>query len=137
MAPDLEMRIFVRGLDWDRARRVARATRVEGAMPVSAVRRPLLLRDRVPRFQTFAVHDLLAESADRNADTWDMSPERLPQFVRTLEILFAQIAEEFAVEVAWTGNMATEERTVSREEMLDAVRQGKLGTRTRYRVLAS
>ena len=132
MAPDLEMRVFVRGLDRKRALRIAAATQIEGAVPMYGP--SLLFGGRVPQLHSFAVHDLLADSADWNSETWDMDPERLPELARTLEILFAQIPEELAVEVAWIGVEATDESAVSRGEMLDIARHGKIGTRTRYRI---
>ena len=137
MSPDLQMRILVSGLDRDRAERIVRATQAEEAVPVSTRPRRSLLHAQPPSLVSWAVHDLLADSADWNAETWDMEADKLPRLVRTFEILFAQIPEEFTVEVMWVGEEATEERMVSREQMIDLIRRGKLGTTVRYRIQAA
>src|SRR5207248_1117375 len=111
VSPDLLMQIFVQNLAWDRARRIARATRVDDAVPVHA-ERDFPFFGRRGELWTFAVHDLLADSADWNAETWDMEPAELPRLVRTLEILFVQIPEEFAVQVTWSGDRAEQELAV-------------------------
>jgi hypothetical protein len=123
------MTVLIRNLNWDRARTIARATQVEGAVPIYAHRFPVGL-------WTFAVHDLLASSATETAETWDMKAAEMPRLVRTLEVLFEHIPEEFGVEVIWGGN-ALEERNVSRREMLGTARRGKIGTRVRYRIQAA
>jgi hypothetical protein len=137
MSPDLEMRILVHNLDWDRAERIARATQVEGAVPISTGLRRVLFWKLRPRLLSGGVHDLLAESADWNAETWDMEATELPRLVRTFEILFDQIPEEFGVEVMWAGDEATEERTVSRQHLLEIAMEGKFGTTVRYRLHAA
>src|SRR4051794_31771446 len=115
------MYVLVANLAWDRANAIARATRVDDAVPVHAERNfPFL--GRRGELWTFAVHDLLADSADPNAETWDMEPAELPRLVRTLEILFSRIPEDFAVEVLWSGDQALQELAVSRDEMLDVAR---------------
>jgi hypothetical protein len=136
MTPDLQMRILIGALDWDRAERIVRATHVEGTVPVGTWPRRSLFREQPPSLLSWAVHDLLPDSADWNAETWDLEAGQTPRLVRTFEILFAQIPEEFAVEVMWVGEQATEERAISREHMLDIVRQGRLGTTVRYRIQA-
>ena len=67
MTPDLQMRILISALDWDRAERIARATHVEGAVPVGTGPRRSLFRAQSPSLLSWAVHDLLADSADWNA----------------------------------------------------------------------
>ncbi len=83
------------------------------------------------------IHDLLADTANWNAETWDLEAGELPRLVRTFEILFEQIPEQFGVEVMWAGDKTTEERMVSREQMLEIVRQGRFGTTVRYRIQAA
>jgi hypothetical protein len=136
MSPDLELRILVPHLNFDRADRIAGATHVEGAVRVESGPRRFLFLPQRPRLFSWQVHDLLAESADWNADTWDMEAAELHRLVRTFEILFDQIQEQFAVEVMWAGDVPAEEHDVSREELLDIVRRGRLGTKVRYRVQA-
>lgn len=137
MSPDLGMRILIENLDWDRARTIARATQVEGSVPVYTGPQRFLFRAQPPELGTIAVHDLLADSADWNAETWDMEPEQLPRLVRTFEILFTQISGGFSIEVMWAGDEPRKEHAVSREEMLDIVRRGKIATRTRYHIEAA
>lgn len=137
MAPDLQLRIVVANLTWDRAVQIAQATQVEGALALGRGPRRVFFRAPRPRLFSWDVHELLAESADWNAEIWDMDATKLPRLVRTLEVLFNQIPEEFAVEVMWVGDEATEERAVSRDQLLDIARQGKFGTHVRYCVDAA
>ena len=137
MAPDLQLRILVQNLDWDRAGQIAEATQVEGAVPVFTRPRRSHFHTQPPSLFSWAVHDLLADSADWNAETWDMEAAELPRLVRTFQILFKQIPEEFAVEIMWVGDEAKEERAVTRAQLLDIARRGKFGTAVRYCVEAS
>jgi len=137
MSPDLLLRILVDNLDWDRAEQLAQATQVEGAVPISTGPRRSFFRARPPSLFSSSVHDLLADSADWNAETWDMEASEVPRLVHTFEILFEQVPEAFVVEVLWVGDQATEARPVGREQMLDIARQGKFGTKTRYLVSAA
>lgn len=137
MAPDLQLRILVANLTWDRAEQITQATQVQGALVLETGPRRVFFRAQRPRLFSWDVHDLLAESADWNAETWDMEATELPRLVRTLEILFDQIPERFAVEVMWVGDEATGDRAVSRVELLDIARQGTFGTHVRYRVDAA
>ncbi len=134
MSPDLQLRILIDGLDWERAEGIARATRVEGAVPIDTGPRRFLFREQPPSLLSWAVHDLLADSADWNAEAWDLEPRELLRLARTFEILFDRIPEEFAVELMWAGDGVTQERAVSRPEMLDIVRRGRIGTTVRYRI---
>jgi hypothetical protein len=127
VSPDLRMQVIVPNLAWNRGRQIARATQVRDAVPVHF--------DQMYGLYSFAVHDLLDNSADPDAETWDMEAEELPRLVRTFEILFAQILEAFAVEVCW--DKAIKTCPVSRSEMLDIVRRGEIGTRVRYLVQAT
>jgi len=137
MSPDLQLRILIDNLDWDRAEQIAQATQGEGTVPISTGPRRSFFRPCPPSLSSWSVHDLLADSADWNAETWDMEASELPCLVHTFEILFEQIPEAFVVEVLWVGDKATEALPVSREQMLDIARQGKFGTKTRYLVSAA
>lgn len=137
MSPDLEMRILVEDMDWGRVERIAHATQVEGAVPVHTGRLRFLSLWQPPSLLLGDIHDLLADTANWNAETWDLEAGELPRLVRTFEILFEQIPEQFGVEVMWAGDEATEERMVSREQMLEIVRQGRFGTTVRYRIQAA
>lgn len=134
MSPDLQMRILVRDLDWNRASRIARATQVEGAVPIGMGPRRFIFWAEPPSLFSWTVHDLLADFADPNDETWNLEPREMPRLVRTFEILYDRIPEEFAVEVMWVGDVATEERMVSRQQMLDIVRSGRFGAGVRYRI---
>jgi hypothetical protein len=137
MSPDLQMRILIRNLDWDRADRIAHATEVDGAVPIGTGPRRFLFRAEPPSLLSWTVHDLLADSTDPDAGTWDLEPGEMPRLVRTFEILYDQIPEEFGAEVMWVGDEAAEERQVSRQRMLDIVRSGRFGADVRYRIEAA
>lgn len=132
MSPDLELRLLVDDLDWPRAESIARSTWQDGAVPVGTGPHRQFFRSQPPRLGSWDVHDLLAETADWNAETWDMQPDKLSLLVGTFEILFREIPEPFAVEITWAGDDISEERHVSRPDMLDIVRKGAIGTHTRY-----
>jgi hypothetical protein len=137
VSPDLLTQVLISNLTWERARAIARATQVEGSVALHADGRPFWFLHPTARLSTWAVHDLLTDSADWNADSWDMEPARLSELVRALEILFEQIPEAFQVEVMWSGDRALVERLVTRDELLDVVRRGQIGTRVRYLVKAA
>lgn len=137
MSPDLQMRILIRNLDWDRADRIACATNVAGAVPIDTGPRRFLFRAEPPSLLSWGVHDLLVDPADWNADTWYLEPSEMPRLVRTFEILYEQIPEEFGVEVAWVGDEPARERRVFRPRMLEIVRSGRFGADIRYRIEAA
>lgn len=78
--------------------------------------------------------NLLSDNADWKRDTWDMLPSFLPRLALTIERLYEQVPEGFKIQALWIGDKIKEERTVSCKEILDIVRAGKLGTKTRYKV---
>lgn len=130
MAPDLETIIRAEGLDKTRAKTIAAESRDADVFPLHAATR-LFRRDAslfIP-----AVHDILSDEADWNALTWAMRPDGLERLAVTLEWLFERLPGELTFEALWGEEPG--EQVVTRAELLRVVRAGRIGTRTRYRVL--
>jgi hypothetical protein len=87
-----------------------------------------------PRPVGFALRacDLLSEEADWDADTWAMKPEAVPKLTDAFTWLLDKVDGEVTVEALWDGDAATGEKRTSRAAFLDIVRDGALGTKTRY-----
>ena len=77
----------------------------------------------------------LAESADWNAPSWDMESSTLPRLEQILRAISAQTSGEFAFDALWVGEAPNEERRISFEDLIELVRESKLGTSTRYTVI--
>lgn len=130
MAPDLTLTIRVEGLTRRAARDIADESKERGGMRVTAggglMSSPVLL---VP-----SAHDLLTDDADWNAETWAMEAVGLQDLASTFAWLFGRVAGSMSVEATWAGEQTTAVRDVSRDEMLDIVRAGAIGTRTTYKL---
>jgi hypothetical protein len=78
--------------------------------------------------------DLLADSADWNAETWDMPAETAHALSATLGALLSAIGTETTVEVLWEGDGVSRTESVPLDDFLDTVSASRLGTSTRYQV---
>jgi hypothetical protein len=74
----------------------------------------------------------LAESADWNAPTWDMEPATLARLEHILQTIHAETSGDFSFDALWVGESPLEERRISFDELLQLVRESRLGTSTRY-----
>jgi hypothetical protein len=79
---------------------------------------------------------LLTDSADWNAETWSMRPEILDRLATTLDVLARLGPKGLLVEALWGGDVAQETVSVTPTEFAEVARVGKLGTHTRYLVVA-
>ncbi len=106
----------------------------ESGLAFGAQGRGLLGRHR-PRL-AFHACDLLSDEADWNAPTWSMTPESLVELADLWARLFERVPGDVAVQALWDGDRAEIEQALSRAEFVDLVRQGALGTKTRYLIHA-
>lgn len=90
-----------------------------------------LLGRHQPRL-AFHACDLLSDDADWNAPTWAMTPESLVELADLWVRLFERVPGDVAAQALWDGDRAEAEQALSRAEFVDVVRQGALGTKTRY-----
>jgi hypothetical protein len=74
----------------------------------------------------------LADSADWNSPTWEMSPEALPRLSSILRAIRKGTADVFEFEALWIGQSAAGERSVTIDELVSLVQTCQLGTKTRY-----
>jgi hypothetical protein len=132
MAPDLVAEIRAVSLTKAQAKELAAASRAYGGMRVVAAKDRREWRLELPE-----VHDLLTEEGDLAATTWRMDPDGLARLAETLEWLLDAMPDELTFQAAWPPRRTDVEVLVSRNELLQIVRQGRIGTSTRYRVLPS
>jgi hypothetical protein len=79
---------------------------------------------------------LLSDEADWNADTWSMRPDVLDRLAATLEILAMRGPQGLIVEALWVGEVPKNTVSVTPGELAEVARSSRLGTRTRYAVVA-
>jgi hypothetical protein len=65
-----------------------------------------------------------------------MRPEVLDRLAATLEVLARLGPKDLFVEALWAGDVARETVSVTPKELAEVARSGKLGTHTRYTVVA-
>jgi hypothetical protein len=61
-----------------------------------------------------------------------MEPSTLPRLEHILRTIDAETAGEFAFDALWVGEAPLEERRVTFEDLLQLVRESRLGTSARY-----
>jgi hypothetical protein len=131
VAPALETAIRAEGLDRRRAKAIAAKSREADGLPLDAnVRR----FRRGASLAIPAVRGILRDEADPDAVTWAMEPDGLERLAATLEWLFERLPGELVFEAL--SGAEPGEQVVTRAELLRIVRAGRIGTRTRYHVLA-
>lgn len=113
------------------------AEAMDSATASSLARRHAILHPG-ERGQRLSVHgcDLLSDDADWDAATWDLTQTGREQLGEALRAVFADVPGEITVQALWDGDRPTIEQTVTRDELVAAVRGNELGTKTRYRVRA-
>lgn len=114
---------------------------VEGVtqLHVGISRQPMLMSDRP------AIHisedgacgcSLLADDADWNADHWSMVPECLPALTQTIETIVRASPAPVLFDALWAGDVGMTTVEISLAELVQRVRDGRIGTQTSYRVPA-
>lgn len=78
---------------------------------------------------------LLADSADWNAENWDMEPEARGKVAETLRCIGQRLPRPFKFEALWVGDPVNEELRVTLDELAGLAATGRLGTRARYTVV--
>ena len=77
---------------------------------------------------------MLTDHAHWGDPTWNMRPEMLEPLAQTLETLGSAISQGFTFAPLWAGDHAFAEHVVSVKEIAALVRDGRLGTRSCYRI---
>jgi hypothetical protein len=130
VAPDLVCEIRSASLTRRRAKALASASRARDGMQVVATKRRREWQLELP-----GVHELLNDEGDLVATTWRMDPAGLARLAETLEWLLGELEDELTFQASWPPRETDVEVVVSRDELLRVVRAGRIGTRTRYRLL--
>jgi hypothetical protein len=76
---------------------------------------------------------MLSDNADWNC-VWDMEPSALSKIIMTLHKIYELCSHEFIFEALWIGDKPELESHVTLEEMIQIVRDNKIGQKTRYYV---
>jgi hypothetical protein len=132
MTSELYAVVAAQRLDEDEAKRIAGESRRADIMRLDAERvgkkGPWLLE--MP-----GVHEVLVEGTEWDAVSWTLNESGVERLARTFEWLEDELPGEFTFEVLWGDEPI--DKLVSREEFVRIVRTGRLGGRTRYRVMPS
>jgi hypothetical protein len=132
MTSELYAVVAAQRLDEDEAKRIAGESRRADIMRLDAERvgkkGPWLLE--MP-----GVHEILVEGTEWDAVSWTLNESGVERLARTFEWLEDELPGEFTFEVLWGDEPI--DKLVSREEFVRIVRTGRLGGRTRYRVMPS
>lgn len=95
------------------------------------------LLSRHPARLSLHACDLLADSADWNAVTWDMTTSGAESLAAAFAYVLDQSPDGVTADALWDGDHAETTLNVTEEAFLDLVRSGRLGTKVGYNVLAS
>ena len=141
MSPDLYVTISSPGLTRAAAERIADAQWPAEALWVHPggnrlVTRLLRLGAHAGSL-SLGAHDILDDQADWNSKTWLFNPAQLNRFVVTLRRLYELLPDRLSLLAAWVGEDPTEVRDVTRDELLTALAENRLGNRVLYRVAAA
>jgi len=80
---------------------------------------------------------LLSDEADWNTETWTTRPDVLDRLAATLEILASHGPTDLVVQALWVGDTPKTTMSVTPRELADVARSNRLGTRTRYSIVAA
>jgi len=109
---------------------------IASSMPAALLRfdheRRSWLGRQGPRLRVGCACELLAESADWNAPTHDMTPDAASRLAATLAWITSHYRAPLAVEVVWDGDGIEVEEQVDATALAELARTSRLGTRTRY-----
>lgn len=83
----------------------------------------------------YELHDLLTDEADWNAEFWDFRVPGLEDFAQKISRLYAVSNGAFTFQALWSGDKPTKVENLSLDEFLCALRDNKIGTRTKYVVV--
>ncbi len=119
------------------AEQIAVASTFSEGLEVQAKQR--WLRRRTPFLSIFehsqgCACSLLTDDADWDAPAWDMHELALPKLASTLRKLRDSCSQGFVFEAMWIGDAPAEERRVTIDELVEIIREGKVGTKTKYHV---
>jgi len=79
---------------------------------------------------------LLSDEADWNTETWTMRPDVLDRLAATLELLASRGPKDLVVEALWVGDTPNNTVLVTPTQLAEVARSNRLGTRTRYCIVA-
>lgn len=80
------------------------------------------------------LHDMLTDNADWNADTWDMNQSGLDALASFFELFSQKISNDFSFQAIWAGGEVEINKALTIGELVQIVKSGNIGTRTKYLV---
>jgi hypothetical protein len=81
--------------------------------------------------------ELLADSADWNAPTWDMTADGIRDLDAAFTFVLDHAPDGITTEALWEGDSPEMTTTIARDAFLELVRSGRLGTKAKYIVRPS
>ncbi len=78
------------------------------------------------------IHDALTESADWNAEYWDLDQAKLSATMEKILREFTDSTQGIAVTAHWAGDEPIKEVDETIDGLLDRFQKGRIGTRDRY-----
>jgi len=85
-------------------------------------------------FWVSGIHEILTDDADWNAETWDMEKSGLLNLSKIFERFMEEVKSDFRFWALWAGDRPDKEMSVSRAQMIEIIKSGKIGTKTCYLV---
>lgn len=135
----LYIEVKAASLDWRRGEKIARGCSTSDGLEVTAWPRRFRLARGHPTL-TIADHSqgcacsLLSDDGAWDDPVWTMDASALPRLAQTIDCLMRFLPEEFTLQASWAGDQPTEEKRVSRPELLAIALEDRLGVDTLYRV---
>ena len=78
------------------------------------------------------LHDHLTDNADWTAEFWDFDSKHLQTYAAQLERIFSGSIGGFEFQALWVEDKPTQTLELTIQEFLDAIRNSKIGTKTKY-----
>ena len=116
-----------------------RATQAEGYLPVRARRQRRWTRRRKPELR-LALRDerdeipVLSDQADWSESAFTLDERGRELLARTISLLAQELDPGWTLRAYWVGDDCEEERTVTKDELVELIRTSQLNRTTRYRV---
>ena len=85
-------------------------------------------------YLSLGLHDMLTDSADWNADTWDFNQSGLDALASFIELFSKKIGKDFSFEAIWAGDKVEINKELTINELIRIIKSDNIGTKTKYLV---
>ena len=80
------------------------------------------------------LHDMLTDSADWNADTWEFNQSGLDTLAGFIELFSNKLGKDFSFQAIWAGDKVEINKELTVGELIQIVKSNNIGTKTKYLV---